>query len=126
MRRFESKAAVELRTTSGRRLAVWVAGSRRARLAGLALLPGLPAGQALLIPRCRSVHTVGMRFEIDIAFVAWPPTAGRCEVVALRPAVPPLRIVASRDLPSGVGALEAPAPRLATCGLAPATYLSVA
>lgn len=41
----------------------------RARLLGLALLRDLPAGHALLIPDCRSVHTFGMRFRIDVAFL---------------------------------------------------------
>lgn len=41
----------------------------RARLLGLALLDGLPPQQALLIPRCRSVHTFGMRFPIDVVFL---------------------------------------------------------
>ena len=40
-----------------------------ARLLGLALLRDLPAGHALLIPDCRSVHTFGMRFPIDVAFL---------------------------------------------------------
>lgn len=40
-----------------------------ARLLGLAFLDGLPYDHALLIPRCRSVHTFGMRFELDIAFL---------------------------------------------------------
>ena len=41
------------------------------RLLGLALLRagGLPPGHALLIPDCRSVHTFGMRFPIDVAFL---------------------------------------------------------
>ena len=43
--------------------------SLRARLLGLALLAELPSGHALLIPDCRSVHTFGMRFEIDVAFL---------------------------------------------------------
>jgi len=46
-----------------------VARSRRARLLGLALLRDLPPGRALLIPACRSVHTVGMRFAIDVLFL---------------------------------------------------------
>lgn len=41
----------------------------RARLLGLALLRELPRGHALLIPHCRSVHTFGMRFPIDIVFL---------------------------------------------------------
>src|SRR3954468_575143 len=39
------------------------------RMLGLAWLRGMPAGHALLIPDCRSVHTFGMRFPIDVAFL---------------------------------------------------------
>src|SRR3954465_8228022 len=39
------------------------------RLLGLAFLRSLPSGHALLIPDCRSVHTFGMCFPIDIAFL---------------------------------------------------------
>src|SRR3954451_18980520 len=39
------------------------------RLLGLAWLRSLPSGHALLIPDCRSVHTFGMRFPIDVAFL---------------------------------------------------------
>src|SRR3954454_15329571 len=41
----------------------------RARLLGLAFMRPPPAGHALLIPHCRSVHTFGMRFPIDVAFL---------------------------------------------------------
>jgi hypothetical protein len=41
----------------------------RARLLGLSLLPGLPRCHALLIPRCSSVHTFGMRFALDVLFL---------------------------------------------------------
>ncbi len=41
----------------------------RARLLGLALLPAVPADVALLIPRCSSVHTFCMRFELDVVFL---------------------------------------------------------
>ena len=51
----------------GRRLPV--AATRRARLLGLAVLAPEQAGPGLLIPRCRSVHTFGMRFAIDVLFV---------------------------------------------------------
>lgn len=40
-----------------------------ARLLGLALLRRLPHGHALLVPHCRSVHTFGMRFRIDVVFL---------------------------------------------------------
>ena len=41
----------------------------RARLLGLAFMPPPPPDHALLIPRCRSIHTFGMRFEIDVTFL---------------------------------------------------------
>ena len=50
-------------------LRVAEAATRRARLMGLAGLSTLSADQALLLPRCRSVHTFGMRFAIDVVFV---------------------------------------------------------
>jgi hypothetical protein len=52
-------------------LVVHEAASLRARLLGLALLPrgAVPPGHALLIPDCRSVHTFGMRFPIDLVFL---------------------------------------------------------
>lgn len=46
-----------------------VAGSRGARLLGLAGLERSEAGPGLLIPGCRSVHTFGMRFPIDVWFL---------------------------------------------------------
>jgi uncharacterized protein len=63
----------------------------RARLLGLALLPRERAGAGLLIPRCASVHTFGMRFVLDVVFLD----------VALRPlaihrAVPSCRLLIHR------------------------------
>ena len=46
-----------------------VATSRQARLLGLALLDATDAGAGLLIPRCRAVHTAGMRFPLDLHFL---------------------------------------------------------
>ncbi len=43
--------------------------TRRARLLGLALLDREAAGPGLLIPRCGSVHTFGMRFALDLVFL---------------------------------------------------------
>jgi uncharacterized membrane protein (UPF0127 family) len=40
-----------------------------ARLLGLALLDHVDADEALLIPRCRSIHTFAMRFALDVVFV---------------------------------------------------------
>lgn len=41
----------------------------RSRLLGLAGLEREQAGQGLLIPRCASVHTFGMRFPLDLVFL---------------------------------------------------------
>jgi uncharacterized membrane protein (UPF0127 family) len=69
-----------------------VAGSRTARALGLALLEPERAGAGLLIPRCRSVHTFGMRFALDVAFLD-------CDGSVLRQAlgVPPRRVLAERE-----------------------------
>ncbi len=48
---------------------VFVAWSTQARLLGLALLRDLPPDCALVLPRCSSVHTFGMRFCLDIVFL---------------------------------------------------------
>lgn len=56
-----------------------VASRRRARLLGLALLRCERAGPGLLIPSCRSVHTFGMRFTLDLVFL---DSAG--EIVSVR------------------------------------------
>jgi len=50
-------------------LTVFMAATALSRLLGLALLDDLPADRALLIPRCRSVHTFGMRFAVDLVFI---------------------------------------------------------
>jgi uncharacterized protein len=46
-----------------------IAFTTRERLLGLAGLPALPRDVALLIPWCRSVHLLGMRFPVDLVFV---------------------------------------------------------
>lgn len=40
-----------------------------ARLCGLIVRGAPPPGCALLIPRCRSVHTLGMREPLDVVFL---------------------------------------------------------
>jgi hypothetical protein len=45
-------------------------------------------GRGLLIPRCSSVHTFGMRFELDLFFL---DRKGR--VIGVRRRVPPRRLV---------------------------------
>ena len=65
--------------------------SMRARLLGLGLLAELPSGHALLIPDCRSVHTFGMRFAIDVAFLD-----DRGRPIRVERGVPPRRVLACR------------------------------
>jgi hypothetical protein len=48
---------------------VRVAGGPRSRFLGLAYLDREEAGAGLLIPRCASVHTFGMRFPLDLYFL---------------------------------------------------------
>ena len=69
---------------------------------GLALLDREDAGEGLLIPRCRRVHTFGMRFALDLVFL---DAEGR--VVDLRRAVPPARVACCRAAES---VLELPSP----------------
>ena len=64
-----------------------VAVGPRARLLGLARLDREEAGPGLLIPRCASVHTFGMRFALDLVFLG-----ARGEVLEVRTGVPPRRV----------------------------------
>jgi uncharacterized membrane protein (UPF0127 family) len=96
-----------------------VAVGRRSRLLGLAHLQRAEAGAGLLIPRCSSVHTFGMRFELDLVFLD-----PRGRALALQARVPPRRLVwcrgaaavlelpARADVPAGAAASGAAPPRL--------------
>lgn len=97
-------------------VAVRVAGSFWARQRGLLLRPD--ADGALWIERCRSVHTHGMRYAIDVAFV---DRAGRVvDVRRLQPWRGPTRVVTeARD------AVEASAGSFAAWGLRRGSYLTV-
>ncbi len=75
----------------GERVTVYVAASFRARLVGLAGLCAMPARSALLLPRCSSVHTFGMRFPIHVLFLDQD-----FEVIAERRSVKPGRFVWQR------------------------------
>ncbi len=79
---------------------VRVATTRFARLVGLALTDRERAGAGLLIPSCRSVHTFGMRFALDVAFL---DVTGA--VISRRLAVRPGRLVAD---PRAAAVLEVP------------------
>jgi uncharacterized membrane protein (UPF0127 family) len=48
---------------------VHLARSWRERSRGLARMTPLPPGHALHLPRCRSIHTFGMRFALDLVWL---------------------------------------------------------
>jgi uncharacterized membrane protein (UPF0127 family) len=50
-------------------LTIHEAGTPLARLRGLMLLDALPPEAGLHLTRCRSVHTVGMRFALDLIWL---------------------------------------------------------
>jgi hypothetical protein len=80
----------------------------RARLLGLAFMPGLHRDDALVIPHCTSVHTFGMRFEIDVVFVDrdWLP-------IYIEYGVGPGRVLRSRFARSVIEVKAGEAGRLA-------------
>jgi uncharacterized membrane protein (UPF0127 family) len=81
-----------------------VARGFKARLRGLSRRDRAKAGPGLLIPRCSSVHTFGMRFELDLFFLD-----GEGRVLATRRRVPPRRVAWHRgaaavlEIPSAEG-----------------------
>jgi uncharacterized protein len=70
---------------------VRLASGRVPRALGLAFLDRRSAGDGLLIPGCRSVHTFGMRFPLDIEFLD-----AEGMVLSRRLGVAPRRIVCDR------------------------------
>lgn len=73
----------------------------RARLLGLACLDLDEAGVGLLVPRCSSVHTFGMRFPLDLCFLD-----GKGTILLVRRAIRPRRVVFCR---AAMAVLEVPA-----------------
>ena len=73
-------------------LIVHEATTLRARLLGLAWMrEPPPPGHALLLTDCRSVHTFGMRFPLDIAFLD-----ERGRTIRVERNVPPRRVLVER------------------------------
>jgi uncharacterized protein len=94
-----------------------VATGSRCRLLGLAWLDRGEAGAGLLIPRCASVHTFGMRFALDLYFL---DEAGA--VLLSHQRTPPRRVVscpaahATLEIPSSEGeSFQARGLRAGTC-----------
>lgn len=79
----------------------YVAGSWRARALGLAWLAEPTGDCTLLLPRCRSIHTFGMRFDLDVWFLDadW-------RVLRHVAALPPRRVAGCRG---AAAVLERPA-----------------
>lgn len=77
-----------------------VAGDPLSRLVGLAFLDRDRSPEGLLIPRCRSVHTYGMRFPLDLLFLG---STGR-PLVAVRGVGPGHRV----RVPGASAVLELP------------------
>lgn len=94
------------------------------RLAGLVGLPGLPPGQGIVLPRCRSVHTAGMRFAVDVVFVGWPPDPhGALEVARVRERVRPFRVVSCPGRARELAVIELEAGGAAAGAIAPGVTL---
>jgi uncharacterized membrane protein (UPF0127 family) len=54
----------------GAGLTLHVASAYSARRKGLARMDAMPADHALHIMRCNSIHTIGMRFALDLVWLA--------------------------------------------------------
>jgi hypothetical protein len=87
------------------------------RRKGLLGRDGMEPGSALVITRCNAVHTIGMRFPIDVAFV---DAKGRVRKVVED--LVPWRIAIS---PSAAAVIEFPAGALKNGALMPGDHVSI-
>jgi uncharacterized protein len=111
---------IALRTNEGRFIAheVRIACSFSAQVVGLARARSLPTRAGLLLNAAYAVHTLGMRFAIDIVFLS-----RQMRVLGLAPAVPPWRVLLA---PRGTGrVLELAAGQIAATGLKTGAFLLV-
>ncbi|HWO70476.1 MAG TPA: DUF192 domain-containing protein [Actinomycetota bacterium] len=93
-----------LRGADGRTLVVGVATTRAERLRGLLGRPPPPPGTGLLLPRATSIHTLGMGFPIEVAWL--DDELGVVEVRTLRPGRLAVRRRGARhvlECPAGTG-----------------------
>ena len=95
---------------------VRTAGSFLSRLAGLLGTDAIADGEGLWIVPCRGVHTVGMRYPIDVAFLD-----ARGVVVGILEGLPPNRV--GRAFRGARGALELRSGILAATGTVPGDRL---
>lgn len=96
---------------------VAVADSWWRRLRGLLARPPMKEGEGFLLLECGSVHTVGMTYPIDVAFLD-----GEGTVVRNIAGLGPCRV--GLGGPEAVHALELPAGRLDDTGTVPGVRLS--
>lgn len=111
---------LELRTADGRCIAghVHMACSFRSRCIGLLRQPSISEQAGLLLVPGGSIHTLGMRFTIDVVFLS-----RQMRVLELVERVPPWRVVIA---PRGTArVLELTAGRIAATRLTIGTYLTV-
>jgi uncharacterized membrane protein (UPF0127 family) len=96
---------------------VAVADSWWRRLRGLLARPRIQEGEGLLLLDCGSVHTIGMGYAIDVAFLD-----AQGKVVRSVDSLGPYRV--GFGGPEAVHALELPAGRLTRTGTVPGVRLS--
>lgn len=111
---------IALRTTEGRFIAheVRIACSLASRLLGLARERSLPTRGGLLLSAALGVHTLGMRFAIDVVFLS-----RQMRVLGVVSVVPPWRVLLA---PRGTGrVLELAAGQIAATGLKIGTFILV-
>ena len=94
-----------------------VARTLLSRVVGLTGRRCLPAGSALIIPRCSRVHTFGMRFPIDVLFV------NRHNVILAAEPLRPWKI--SKRHPGASKVIELPAGTILESGVKPADRLDL-
>lgn len=82
---------------------VWITETHPERARGLLGRDGLPAGEAMLIVPCKSIHMFGMRFAIDVVFLSRDDAVLgiRRHVKPWRIALAPRGTVATLEMPSG-------------------------
>ncbi len=107
------RLAARLFGEDGRELAwVGVCDTARSRRRGLLGIDVMPPDECILLTPCRAVHTLGMKMPIDVAFLD-----GELRVVALRPGLPPGKLMVTRRLLSTKSVLEAAAGAFTSWGV---------
>jgi uncharacterized membrane protein (UPF0127 family) len=119
---------LHVRPPAGGALRLAVAERFALRLLGLGGLRILDRGYGLLIPRCSCVHTLGMRFSIDLVFLVLDREARTGRVLEVSESVPPLRVARARARPARCGrvaTIELAAGEAGRLGLRPGATLAL-